>query len=167
MKLVLTLLIIVCCLFVYRVITYPDFDKIFHLLRQKDYGINNLPPSYDSTYKSDVALEDKMGLRFPLVKVEYAKVYNGILYPSKKLDESSINEMIDILNDTSSYIWGEVGTFLPDRRIIYYDKQDKPVAITEIDLEGGFTNSIPYLKRTKWQTMTGPAFNKLEKIISW
>ena len=98
-------------------------------------------------------------------KVNRAIVCKGFFSFDQTIRKESIPRLIEILNDTSSYIWGEVGTFIQGKKIVFYDKYNNPLGITEIDIAGVCTYSYPYLKRMKWGALTIEVDKELQKLI--
>ena len=131
--------------------------------------------SFRDVYQSSVANQDiyeiqssqeiSSNLRFPLGNVEKAIVTKGIFSLDHTIDKTLIPKILDLLNDTSNYVWGEVGTFWLGKRIIFYSGDDTAIGITDIDVSGTFTYSYPYLSRMKWGTLTATAADELNALI--
>lgn len=153
--------VILIGLLAYRFFTNPynlnshSFKKLY---KSGDVADKNL-------YPIQCDAEVKSNLNFPLGEVDKAIVCKGFFSFDHIMKNANINSVIEILNDTSSYVWGEVGTFILGKKIVFYDKKNNPVGITEIDVDGGFTYSYPYLKRMKWGSLTMEADKKLQKLI--
>ena len=69
-----------------------------------------------------------------------------------------------MLNDSASYEWGEVGTFIHDKIILFYDKSGKIIGMTEMD-DGFQTYSVPSTKTMKWGTLSKLGYEEISKII--
>ncbi len=96
-----------------------------------------------------------------------AVLYKGFFSFDKTLGDSAAKRILEILNDTSSYVWGEVGTFLPGRKIVFYDSEDNLIGVTEFEEENGCqTYSFPYLLRMKWGALSKNAFTVLDSLLA-
>ena len=157
----ITVLIIVG-LFTYRFLTYPENYKLVKLFKTI-YKVGDVPDA--NTYQMNCKLETERNLIFSLGQVDKAIVYNGFFSFDKTLAKEKTERVLEILNDTSSYIWGEVGTFIQGKKIVYYDKENFPIGLTDIDAEGGQTYSVPYLKKMKWCALKNVAYNEIDKLI--
>lgn len=87
--------------------------------------------------------EIKNNLIFPLGEVGKAIVCKGLFSFDHIIINANINSVIEIINDTSSYVWGEVGTFIHEKKIVFYGKKNDPIGITEIDADGVCTYFLP------------------------
>ncbi len=117
-------------------------------------------------YKKQCAAEMNSKLEFPLGAVEKVIVDKGCFSFRHRVANKNIPRIVAILNDTSSYIWGEVGTFMLGKQVVFYDKEDKALGMTNIDIGGVCTYSYPYLRRMKWGALTDNASQELERLIS-
>jgi hypothetical protein len=161
-KYILICIIIIGGILLYRFLTYPlniSSDQFIHVYKPGDAA---MPENYDAQCQE----EFNKNLTFPLGEVDYAILCCGYFSIDKILEKDKAKWILEILNDTSSYVWGEVGTFLSDKAIIYYDKNKKPIGITELEEEGGSqTYSYPYLRRTKWGALTEKAFKEINLLL--
>lgn len=105
-------------------------------------------------YEKQCAAEFSGNLSFPLGKVDKAIVTKGFFSIDHTIDKTQIPQILNLLNDTSNYVWGEVGRFWLGKRI------------TDIDVSGTFTYSYPYLNRMKWGTLTQAAADDLSTLIA-
>ena len=153
--------VILIGLLAYRFFTNPynlnshSFKKLY---KSGDVADKNL-------YPIQCDAEAKSNLNFPIGEVDKAIVCRGFFLFDHKVDKENTNRIIKILNDTANYIWGEVGTFLPREKIVFYDKENNPLGITEIDINGSSTYSYPYLKKMKWGSLTVEAGRQLQKLM--
>ncbi len=155
--------LVLISLLVYRFLTYPygisadDFKNVY------EPGDAAKPENYNEQCKA----EFENNLSFPLGKVSKAVLCKGFFSIDKTLSEANTKRLIEILNDTTSYAWGEIGTFIPDRQIVFYDKENNPLGITELEEERGLQSySYPYLRRTKCGALTVKAFREIDKLTS-
>jgi len=153
---------IIIGLLVYRYFSNPylvsgkDFKEI--------YSANDI--ALKELYEKQCQIELKVQLIFPLGKVSKAVVSKGYFGFDKMLSLSNTNKLLRIINDSASYEWGEVGTFIWDNEIIFYDLYGNRIGLVMIEEEGGKQiESYPYLKRTKWGSLTDNAFNEFNSLI--
>ncbi len=149
-------------LLVYRSLTCP-----YYLVKAESIKIIYEPKEVadEELYKQQCESEIKAHLEFPLGKVDKIIVTNGFFSIDHTVEKKNIPLVLKLLNDTASYVWGEVGTFIPGKKIIFYDSRNNPVGITHIDKEEVFTYSHPYLCRMKWGTLTEKGNKELHRLI--
>lgn len=83
-----------------------------------------------------------------------------------KLNPQMIQSLLQLINDPSSYEWGEYGTFELGMQLRFYNDAQKLVGILEFDkTELRQTKAIPYLKRTKWGVLSIKASERMQQII--
>ncbi len=117
-------------------------------------------------YDKLVRLDKEQGNDFLIGKVKYAKVVNeSFPFSSRQLDTVQTRLIVEVLNDTSSYRWGEFGTPTYDQTIFYYDSNDKIVGYTIIDNMGEIQN-YPYRSLMKWGMMTDEGYGRLIKWMN-
>jgi hypothetical protein len=162
-KILLTISLLLVGLLVYRFYTNPynlsadDFKQVY-----KTGDAAN-----QENYEVQCKEEFDKNISFPLGQVSKAVLCKGFFSVDKTLSEANTKKIVEILNDTSSYVWGEIGTFIPDKQIVFYDKDNKPLGFTELEEERGLQSySYPYLRRMKWGALTGKAFEQIEKLIT-
>ena len=126
---------------------------------------------YDKTssiesYVDDCTLEFKNGIRFPLDEPVYAKIhFDKLTKPSKTLDSKQTETILRILNDTASYVWGEIGTPHFDRHFTFHDKAGYCIGYTDFSFDGQ-TYSTPSLAKMKWGMLTDKARETLMVTIN-
>ncbi len=118
----------------------------------------------NNTYDKDCLFETERKIMFPLEKANYCIIYRGVLLKDIRIDSYRTQEIITVLNDTSSYRWGEVGTYFEDWKIIFYNSNNNIIGITSIDL-GGYTYSSPYIRKMKWGSLRDESLGRLMRII--
>lgn len=117
-------------------------------------------------YDQLVRLDKEQGNDFLISKVKYAKVVKeSFPFSSRRLDAVQTRLILEVLNDTSSYRWGEFGTPTYDQTIFYYDSTDKIIGYTIIDNMGEIQN-YPYRSLMKWGMMTDKGFSRLIKLMN-
>lgn len=117
-------------------------------------------------YDRLVRLDKEQGHDFLTDKVKYAKVVNeSFPFSSKRLDTVQSRLILEVLNDSSSYTWGEFGTPTYDQTIFYFDSTDKIVGYTIIDNMGEIEN-YPYRSLMKWGMMTDKGYGRLIKWMN-
>lgn len=155
------LLIIAIILFLIRTITYCDNCKAEI---KKRY-------SYDKTssmesYKDDCIEEINRSIEFPIDKPAFSRLhFDKFTKPSIALDVKQTDSILGLLNDSASYIWGEIGTPHFDAYITFHDKDGKCIGYTDISFEGQ-TYSTPSLARMKWGLLTESARTTLLTMIN-
>jgi len=122
--------------------------------------------SYRDSYDQLVRLDKEQGNDFLIGKVKYAKVVNeSFPFTARRLDPKQTSLIIEVLNDTSSYRWGEFGTPTYDQTIFYYDSTDQVIGYTIIDMMGEIQN-YPYRSLMKWGMMTDKGFSRLIRLMN-
>jgi hypothetical protein len=162
-KYIVVVILILSGLIGYRFLTYPigltsdDFKNVY----------KSGDAATQENYSTQCQAEFDSNLLFPLGQVSKAVFCKGFFSFDRTLSTDKTKRLIEILNDTASYVWGEVGTFIPDRAIVFYDKEGKPLGITELEEEGGRQSySFPYLRRTKWGALTDNAMNEINTLTT-
>ena len=124
-----------------------------------DYNVYSEPKTYSQDYK----IEFEKGINFPLEKPEYIIVKSNELWKfDKKIAKNEMNEILKILNDSTNYQWGEIGTPYFDKYLLFYNAKDECVGVTEVSYDGQ-TYSTPNLIRMKWGFNTKTS--ELQKLI--
>lgn len=126
---------------------------------------------YDKTstiesYVDDCLLEFKNNIQFPLDKPVSAKIhFDKLTKTAKALDNKQTEVVLRILNDTASYVWGEIGTPHFDRHFTFYDKDGNCIGYTDFSFDGQ-TYSTPSLAKMKWGMLTDKARETLMTTIN-
>ncbi|WP_456442013.1 hypothetical protein [Psychroserpens sp.] len=160
------LLVGVLFLLGYRFFTYPNFKKVKTELKEKYSGFPNGKDEDRLTYRIDVEKEKNNGIEFSKTKLNSAKIYGKFFSADQKLNLSQAKHLTEILNDTSSYKWGEIGTFEHYKTIVFYDSDKNIIGITEIDTDLRQTYSTPSIKKMKWGYLSDIGLEKLKEIIT-
>lgn len=126
---------------------------------------------YDKTstiesYFNDCLMEFKKGIQFPIDKPVSAKLhFDKLTKPPKTLSTKQTETILRILNDTASYVWGEIGTPYFDRHFTFHDKDGKCIGYTDFSFDGQ-TYSSPSLAKMKWGMLTDKARETLMITIN-
>ena len=126
---------------------------------------------YDKTstvenYFADCSLEFNKGIQFPLDKPVSAKIhFDRLTKPAEDLDIKQTETILKILNDTASYVWGEIGTPQFDRHFTFHDKEGNCIGYTDFSFDGQ-TYSTPSLAKMKWGMLTNKARETLMVTIN-
>jgi len=163
-KILFIILLILFSIIALRLLFPPDFEKVRDKLTSKEYAYAT-KEDWKTTYKKDVAFDQQNKITFPQAKPARAELYSGYLNLSRELDSEDIKKVIKILNDSSSYEWGEIGTFEPNKRILFYDNNGQIIGITEIDWAKLQTYSAPMNRTMKWGLLSYSGRDKLFRII--
>lgn len=139
--------------------TFKDYKA--EIVKQFPYNETSSP----ETYLRQTATEYKQGVQFPLEPVASAKIhYPALTKFSKELDSSQIKAILSILNDSASYVWGEIGTPFFDCYFTFYNKEGDCIGLTDVSFDGQ-TYSTPQLARMKWGLLSAVAETKLKETI--
>lgn len=92
-------------------------------------------------------------------------VKNNLFRTSHKITDADLKAIVLLLNDSSNYRWGEIGTPYFDLDIFYYDKVDNPIGVTKFSYDGQ-TYSYPHIPLMKWGMLESKAFDKFTIILS-
>ncbi|REH00765.1 hypothetical protein [Flavobacterium aquicola] len=152
-KIIFLILIIFISVVTLKRFFYPDFSKIKTELTSKEY-VYKTKENWKITYKTDVEFDKQNKIVFPRTEVAKIKLYTGYFNFSKELNSIDSKEVVKILNDSSSYEWGEIGTFEPNKHLIFYDSNENIIGITEIDWAMRQTYSAPMNRTMKWGFLT-------------
>ncbi|MBK6348178.1 MAG: hypothetical protein IPF68_19995 [Bacteroidales bacterium] len=126
----------------------PNIENIKNQIAENNGYFAETPmiKEYDSLCKT----EDEKGIFFPNKRVTYAKLtQNDFWKKSEILKGHELTELLEFLNDSSSYQWGELGTPEIHYYLTYFDQNDHCIGLTTIDLEG-MAYSYPMTARMKW-----------------
>jgi hypothetical protein len=136
-----------------------------HESQIENLKVRNQDIAYPDTYKEICKKEITMS--FPLESVSYAKVSDMAGLNSKRLKTKELNDLILILNDTGSYEWGEIGTFEPTHKILFFNQKDEVIGITKIEIDRYFvqTQSNPHLGKMKWGALSKEGQHQLKYLI--
>lgn len=126
---------------------YPNLNKYTSVI---DKNFNYDEYSDPKTFTTDVKNEIDKGVKFPLENPEYVIVKSDKFWkPSRRLSNKKMKELLLILNDSTNYDWGELGTPYFDKYLIFYNSKDECIGLTEVSYDGQ-TYSHPSLIRMKW-----------------
>jgi len=140
-------LLIVFGLFVFNQPSLKEIKR--QITKNNSYSYSSLTPSKNE-YDSLCKIENEKGLFFPLKEVEFAKLTKNDLWKKSKIIRGEeLTELLEFLNDSTNYAWGELGTPEIHYYLTYYNKNDNCVGLTTIDLEG-MAYSYPSIARMKW-----------------
>jgi len=108
--------------------------------------LTSSPENYDSLCN----IENRKGIYFPNKNVSCAKLTkNDFWKETTKISGEKLEVLLTLLNDSSSYDWGELGTPEIHYYITFFDQKDKCIGLTTIDLEG-MAYSYPCTAHMKW-----------------
>ena len=109
------------------------------------------------TYNEDCSFEFQNQIQFPLDKPNIAKLhFSDLNILPKTLNDKQTETILRILNDTSSYVWGEIGTPYFDTYFTFHDKNGNCIGSTKFSFDGQ-TYSTPSLAKMKWGLLTDKA----------
>ena len=117
--------------------------------------------SMKDSYAADCGQEFKDGIQFPLEKPESAELhFHRFGKMPVSLNRQQTATILQVLNDTSSYVWGELGTPYFDSYFTFHDKDGNCIGYTDFSFEGQ-TYSTPSLAKMKWGLLNENAREKL------
>jgi hypothetical protein len=152
----------VTCWLIYVYLTRPNTRKIEESLSDNVTG-NETPTrdSYDSLIRVDIANNKT----FLLDKAAYSEIWNNQFPFSKtKFNFDQTERILKILNDSSTYMWGEIGTPYFDKTIIFYGEKTDVIGYTIVSFDGQ-TRSFPDVALTKWGALSPEGFKDLVTAI--
>ena len=143
-----------------NMVSLPDLYEI----KENNPNLSIVNKTVNRTnYDSLVEVEDGNSSLF-MERVIKARLFsNTFPFESKEISLSITQELLILLNDSSSYIWGECGTPYYDEILVYYDDKDNEVGYTNIDFGGGVQN-YPYRYLMKWGTLSPQRKEKIRQI---
>lgn len=117
-------------------------------------------------YPEAVKRDAGVNLTYPRNKVAYAYVeFDDLLNFRFKLLDSQLETILKVLNDSSSYQWGEIGTPHFDRTIYFYNHENEVIGVTLFSYDHQ-TYSHPHTALMKWGMLKDEAFLKLLPIVN-
>lgn len=150
---------------VWRMSRKPD---ISNLEKHVAFPYEKAETSYPENYDSLVLLEKNSERSHDCIKeIAWFSDIQSLKFPyfSKQLDLRQTHVILNILYDSSSYIWGEFGTPDYDILITYYDlKEFDTCGYTLIDKAGEVKN-YPYRSLMKWGALSEKGKTRLFNAI--
>jgi hypothetical protein len=142
----------------YFFIAYPDTDRIESAIKNPvhESEVSDLE-TYDRLVKKDIQLYGGF-----LTKEAHhcTLIENNFPYFRHSFDSLSTQRIIAVLNDTSSYEWGEIGTPHIDQTIVYYDRSGTVIGYSSVSYDSQ-VYSYPYRALTKWGYLSDKGFKNL------
>ncbi|MES2575394.1 MAG: hypothetical protein V4572_10665 [Bacteroidota bacterium] len=142
----------------YIFITFPNKEKIQNKFKHK-YSINITPDknNYDSLIKIDI--EEKRTIL--LGEAKSAEMHNNSFpFSTHKFELNETERILKIINDSTNFDWGEIGTPYYDKFIIFFDKNKNKIGYVNISLDGQI-DVFPNLTHTKWGLLSDKGFREL------
>ena len=99
-------------------------------------------------------------------KITKTVVYEGFFSLDKTLDKLTSQRLIEVLQDSSNYRWGEEGT--PDfkTRLVYYDELGTVLGDTQLSSSGQSYTSPTIKKISKWGMLNKKGLQKIVILIN-
>ena len=158
-KIVLLIALLFIGFITYNFLTYPDFDKLENDLNsQTKLKANQL--NWKETYDKDVQFDLKNKTGF----ITKAKLYSNKFLPPKIYTKASVQKLVNILNDSSSYKWGET-TVEYNRYLIFLDSNDKIISLAKIDTENEYVQTFPFIRTIKWGGLSKKGYDEFHKVL--
>lgn len=130
-KFIVLCLILLLIMIRYRWLTYPADDIVCKQL----YANGDVATKQYYMKQCEIELANHMS--FPLAHAIKAILYKGFFSIDQSLNMEETKRLLDVLNDSSSYAWGGVGTFVSNKKIIFYDEHNQIVGYTELEEDNG------------------------------
>ncbi|OYU96917.1 MAG: hypothetical protein CFE21_01115 [Bacteroidetes bacterium B1(2017)] len=146
----------------YIYFTFPDTEKIIKNQKGK-YHETTTPDQ--STY-ARLVKEDKKAKRTILLGKATHSVMHDNMFPFST-HEFNLNEterILEVINDSANFNWGEIGTPYYDKIIFFYDEDENEIGYLDISLDGEI-KVFPDLALTKWGLLSDKGFQELVLAI--
>lgn len=142
----------------YIFFTFPNKEKIQNSLKAK-YSETLTPDK--TNYDSLVKIERKEKRTILLGEAKSAEMHNNLFpFSTHKFDLNETERILKIINDSSSFDWGEIGTPYYDKIIVFFDKNENEIGYVDVSLDGQI-NVFPNLALTKWGLLSDKGFKEL------
>lgn len=142
----------------YIYVTFPNKEKIENNNKNK-YSMNITPDinNYDSLVKIDI--EKKRTIL--LGEAKSAEMYNNSLpFLTHKFELNETQRILKIINDSTNFDWGEIGTPYYDKIIVFFDKNKNEIGYINVSFDGQI-DVFPNLTHTKWGLLSDKGFKEL------
>jgi hypothetical protein len=142
----------------YIYINFPDKEKIKSNFKDRYFkyitpDINN----YDSLVKIDI----KEKRTILLGKAKSAVMHNNSFpFSTHKFELNETVRILKIINDSTNFDWGEIGTPYYDKIIVFFDKNENEIGYINVSLDGEI-DVFPNLAHTKWGLLSDKGFREL------
>jgi hypothetical protein len=157
-KIFVSILLILIIWSTYVFLNFPNIEKIKEKL--KDNYSENLTPDKNNIEKL-IKLDKENNRTILLGKAESSRMYkNWFPYSTHKFGKNETERILQILNDESNYIWGEIGTPYYDQIIVFFDKEENEIGYMNISLDGQI-DVFPNIALTKWGCLSDKGFREL------
>lgn len=162
LKKVSWLLLTLLCAVVFYLYSRPPLKAIRNQVREMHPSSElSFPRDYDSLVQRD----REAGINFLQGQAVTAKVFSKWLPSARfRLDSSQTARMLTVLNDSSSYRWGEVGTSRRDYQLFFLDAKGETVGYADVDLEGE-VDCYPYRSVMKWGGLSEKGLSRMKSIL--
>lgn len=132
-------------------------------IKDEFYENYQIEVSMPEDYNEKCDFEDRNNITFPRTKPDKIFLHsNGLIKRKKKLNQKQTEELLTILNDSASYVWGEFGTPETHYYFIFLNVENEIIGVTKVDLIG-MAYSEPYIAKMKWGQLGKK--EKLHKLI--
>lgn len=133
------------------------------VIKDEFYGEYEAETAFPENYTEKCNFENRNNITFPRTKPDKVFLHsNGLKRHKKELNQKQINKLFTILNDSTNYGWGELGTPEVHYYFTFLNVENKIIGVTEVDL-AGMAYSEPYIAKMKWGRLD--KMEKLHKLI--
>lgn len=143
---------------IFTFITFPNMEKIENKFKS-EYSQNITPDksNYDSLVKNDL----KINRTILIGKAKSSKMYdNSLPFLNNNFEPKETERIIRILNDSTNYKWGEIGTPYYDKIIVFFDGNKNEIGYVNISFDGEI-EVFPNIALTKWGLLSDKGFKEL------
>ena len=121
--------------------------------------------SYRKNYNDLVTKDLINGQSFLKDEAHSAVVFsNNFPYSRTTINPGLTQQIIQFLNDSATYRWGEFGTPEYSQIIIFYNENSTPIGYSKINPMGE-VDSYPYRSLMKWGMVSTNRFKQLKNLI--
>ena len=154
--------VLLTVIFVTKINFRPNFVELD--INEKFYFGYSPTTADPKNYNFLVEKEDKNEYRFPRNEPNKVILFSNYNYWKSEyiLTDEQSRKLLKILNDSTSYRWGELGTPEVHYYFKYYNDKNELIGFTKIDQEG-MAYSEPYLTKMKWCGLKN--IDELNKLI--
>ncbi len=157
-KIIISILSITIIWRIYIYFTFPNMDKIKDNLKTT-YSENITPDklNYENLVKNDL----KENRTILIGKAKSSKIFNhSFPFSTHKFELNETEKILKILNDSTNYDWGEIGTAYYDKILVFYDENQNEIGYVNLSLDGEI-DIFPNLPITKWGLLSKKGFREL------
>jgi len=89
---------------------------------------------------------------------------NSFPFSTHKFGLNQTQRILKVINDSTNFHWGEIGTPYYDKLVIFLDKNKNEIGYVNVSLDGQI-DVFPNLPLTKWGLLSDKGFRELVTAI--